>query len=151
MSLSPGGRWIAGVVTTLTGGVIAIVVLIVFAQRATAGRIVPNYYKRAAAYDGDIATANASRALGWTASVGLTTAGAQVCLRDRAGQPLTAHVDVVAAHRAHPASPGLGGGATATDGCATIGMALTLGIHDVTVTADAGDQHWSATAAREVK
>lgn len=151
MSLSPGGRWIAGVVTTLAGGVIAMVILIVFAQRATAGRIVPNYYQRAATYDGDIATANASRALGWTASVSLTTDGARVCLHDRAGQPLTAHVDVVAAHRAHPASPGLGGGATAADGCATVGMELALGVHDVTIKADAGDQRWSATAAREVK
>ncbi len=149
--MSPGSRWIAGIVTTLAGGVAAIVTLIVFAQQATAGRVVDDYYRRASRYDTEIATANASRALGWSATLTLTTDGGQVCLHDRAGQPLTAHVDLDAAHRAHPALHVLGGGATGADGCATVPLTLTAGMHDVIITADAGDAHYVATAAREAK
>ncbi len=149
--MSPGARWIAGVVTTLAGGVLAMVVLIIFAQQATAGRIVNDYYNRASRYDAEIATANASRALGWTTTLTLTTTGGQVCLHDRAGQPLTAHVDLDAAHRAHPGLHVLGGGATDADGCAMVPLTLTLGVHDVIITADAGDAHYVATAAREAR
>lgn len=149
--MSPGARWIAGVVTTLVGGVLAMVVLIVFAERATAGRIVNDYYNRASRYDAEIATANASRALGWTATLDLTVDGGRVCLRDRDGHPVTAHVDLDAAHRARPALHVLGGGATGDDGCATVPLTLTAGVHDVIITADAGDAHYVATASREAR
>ncbi|MBK7071604.1 MAG: FixH family protein [Myxococcales bacterium] len=149
--MSPGARWIAGVVATLTGGVLAMVVLIVFAQRATAGRIVNDYYNRASRFDAEIATANASRALGWTATLTLSVDNARVCLLDRGGQPLTAHVELDAAHRTHPSLHVLAGGATGADGCAVVPMTLTAGVHDVIIIADAGDQHYVATAAREAR
>ena len=60
-------------VALAVGGVAAIVTLIVFAQQATAGRVVDDYYRRASRYDTEIATANASRALGWSATLTLTT------------------------------------------------------------------------------
>ena len=149
--MSPGTRWIAGIVTTLTGGVLAALVLIVFAEQATAGRVVPDYYQRAARFDDDIAAVQASKALGWAATVAASRDAIEVCLRDRAGRPLAAHVDVTAAHRAHPAVPAVAGGATGADGCARVPVALLPGMHDVTITADAGDDHYRATAAREVK
>lgn len=149
--MSAGARWIAGVVATLAAGVISMVVLIVFAQRATAGRIVVDYYQRASHYDVDIATATASRALGWQATVTLAPDGARVCLRDRGGAPLAATVELTAAHRTHPGAPARGAATAATDGCATIALPLTTGVHDVLLIATAGADRFVATAAREVR
>ena len=74
-----------------------------------------------------------------------------MCLLDRGGQPLTAHVELDAAHRTHPSLHVLAGGATGADGCAVVPMTLTAGVHDVIIIADAGDQHYVATAAREAR
>ncbi|MBK9030691.1 MAG: FixH family protein [Myxococcales bacterium] len=149
--MSPGARWIAGIIATLAGGVIAVVTMMVFAQRANAGRIVADYYQRAAHYDDAIAAADASRALGWVATVALAPDGARVCVRDRAGQPLAAQIEVTAAHRAHPGAPAIGGAALGGDGCATVALTLARGDHDVTLTAVAGAERFVATAAREVE
>lgn len=149
--MSPGARWIAGVIATLVGGVIAMVGLIIMAERANAGRIMPNYYQRAAHFDDDIAAADASRALGWTATATLTTSAVRVCLVDRSGQPVVATTTAVVTHRAFP-----GQGQTATltagaDGCATAPLVLRLGVHDVTLAAVAGTDRFVASAVREVE
>jgi nitrogen fixation protein FixH len=149
--VSPGARWIAGVIATLVAGVVSMVVLIVFAERATAGRIVTDYYQRAARFDHDIAAADASRALGWHATVTLAVDGARVCVRDRAGGALAVSVELTAAHRAHPGAPAHGAAPTATDGCVTIAVALAPGVHDVMLIATAGTDRFVATAAREVR
>ena len=149
--MSPGARWIAGVIATLAAGVISMVVLIVFAERATAGRIVVDYYQRAAHYDIDIAAATASRALGWQATVTLAPDGARVCLHDRSGGPLAVTVELTAAHRTHPGAPARGSATAAADGCATIALPLAPGVHDVMLVATAGADRFVATAAREVR
>lgn len=149
--MSPGARWIAGVIATLVGGVIAMVALIIMAERANAGRIVPNYYQRAAHFDDDIAAADASRALGWTATTTLSADAVRVCLVDRAGRPVAATTTAVVTHRAFP-----GQGQTATltagaDGCAAAPLALRRGVHDVTLAAVAGTDRFVASAVREVE
>ncbi|MEZ4400229.1 MAG: FixH family protein [Kofleriaceae bacterium] len=149
--MSPGTRWIVGVIATLAATVAAMVVLIVFAERATAGRVVPHYYERASHYDDVIAQADASRALGWTATVALTAGQAQACVHDRDAQPVRGTVEVTATHRAHPGAPTTAAATLAGDGCASLPMTLGRGVYDVTVTASAGPARFVATAAREVR
>jgi nitrogen fixation protein FixH len=149
--MSPGTRWIAGVITTLVGGVVAMVILIVFAERATAGRIVPDYYQRAAHYDDDIAAADASRQLNWRTTVAITRTDATVCVRTSAGVAVPATIELRATHRRHPGSPVVGRGTVEPDGCARLALALAPGIHDVAITADLARSRYVATATREVR
>lgn len=149
--MSPGARWIAGVISILVGGVLAMVFFIVMAQRANAGRVVPDYYQRAVRYDDDIAAADASRALGWSATAELTTSSLRICLRDRAAAPVTATVAAVVTHRAHPDRPQPAELTLGTDGCGTAPLTLMLGVHDVALDAHAGAARFVAQAVREVQ
>jgi nitrogen fixation protein FixH len=102
--VSAGRRWILIVVGLLAGNVIAVIALIAAAGPATADRIVPDYYARAARFDEQIVEDTASAALGWRVEVAFASGGLEVRVRSAAGAPVAgARVEVTGYHRAHAA------------------------------------------------
>jgi nitrogen fixation protein FixH len=97
--VSPGARWIAAVVGLLVGNAIAMGVLLAEAGDPTP-RVLPDYYRRAIAWDDTMAARRASAALGWTATPTLDGDRVAVVLVDAAGAPVSgATVTVTARHR----------------------------------------------------
>jgi nitrogen fixation protein FixH len=80
-------RWILIVLALLIGNVIGVGVLIVKAGSATP-RVLPDYYRRAAAFDRTMAEARASAALGWDAAPVVRGDDVDLRLADRAGAPV---------------------------------------------------------------
>lgn len=80
-------RWIAIVVALLLGNVIGVGVLIVKAGSATP-RVLPDYYRRAAAFDRTMAEGRASVALGWDARPELRGDVLELRLVDRERTPV---------------------------------------------------------------
>jgi nitrogen fixation protein FixH len=102
MKLDAGHRWILIVIGLLAGNVLAVVILITAAGPASADRVLPRYYERAAEFDGLLAEEAASTALGWTARTTIAGTGVEIRLVDGAGAPIAgARVDVTGFHRAH--------------------------------------------------
>jgi nitrogen fixation protein FixH len=97
-----GLRWILIVVALLAGNVIAVGTLIAKASGEGERQVLPDYYRRAAAWGQTMAEAQASADLGWRAEVADRAGGLTVRVTDRAGLPVTgAQVRIAARHRAH--------------------------------------------------
>jgi nitrogen fixation protein FixH len=86
--VSPGARWIAGLIGLLVVNAIAMVTL-----AATAGdpatRVLPDYYRKAVAWDDLTAARAASAALGWTAELGVEHGSLIATIHDRDGRAVT--------------------------------------------------------------
>jgi nitrogen fixation protein FixH len=98
-------RWILIVVGLLAGNALAVVILIASAGSADGGRVLPDYYTRAARYDVELAAANASARIGWTVDAAMTGGAIAVRIADASGAPVSgADVAIEAYHRAHAAT-----------------------------------------------
>jgi nitrogen fixation protein FixH len=96
-----GSRWIAFVVALLVGNLVAGGVLVA-ASRDGHRRVIPDYYRRAAAWDQTMNAERSSLDVGWKASVVLRPDGVTIALRDRDGLPVSgAAVRIVGHHRGH--------------------------------------------------
>jgi nitrogen fixation protein FixH len=97
-----GLRWILFVVALLGGNVVAVGALIASASGEGERQVLPDYYRRAAAWGQTMARAQASADLGWTATVTDRAGGLTVHVTDGDGLPVNgAQVRVSAHHRAH--------------------------------------------------
>jgi nitrogen fixation protein FixH len=141
--MSAGTRWILIVIGLLVGNAIAVVVLIGSAG-GTSGRVLPDYYDRAAAWDDTMAEAARSSALGWQVQTQARGRTVEVTLRDRAGAPLTGaavslrgfprgNVDATAALDLVATGPGQYRGEW---------PGAQGGLHDVTIVATRGGDRW---------
>jgi nitrogen fixation protein FixH len=97
-----GRRWILFVVVLLVGNVAAVSTLIASASGEGERQVLPDYYRRAAAWGQTMDRAQASADLGWTATVTDGAAGLLIDVADTDGLPISgAQVRVSAHHRAH--------------------------------------------------
>jgi nitrogen fixation protein FixH len=153
--MSPGLRWILIVIGLLVGNVVAVVVLITAAGPATADRVMPDYYERAAHFDDVIADADASARLGWRIETTLAGDTLTVRVRDAAGAPVSrARVGVTGYPRAHAAAtialPLLERDAAGEPGVYRVAIgAPRRGWWDLTVRADRGVEGYVARVAVE--
>jgi len=141
--MSAGTRWILLVVGLLVGNAIAVVVLI-GAAGGTAGRVLPDYYDRAAAWDDTMAEAARSSALGWRGQTRARGRTVEVTLHDRVGAPLT---DAAVSLRGFPRAD-----ADAISDVALVASAPGVyrgqwpgaqgGLHDVAIVATRGADRW---------
>ncbi len=89
-----GRLWIGLVIGLLLGNAAAMGVLLAKAGD-TSQRVLPDYYRRAVAWDETAAARRASAALGWSVEASLDGVGALVSLVDATGAPIrNAHVAV---------------------------------------------------------
>jgi nitrogen fixation protein FixH len=85
--VNKGHLWIGIVIAFLVGNVVATMVLLSEAGDPE-GRVLPDYYAKAVAYDDVMAQERASAALGWTATPSLRGEMLEIRVADRAGAPL---------------------------------------------------------------
>lgn len=85
--MNRGTLWIGFVVALLAGNVVAMGVLYT-ASGDPEGRVLPDYYRKGAAYDDVMAEERASLELGWRAQPSLRGSGVEVQLADRDGAPI---------------------------------------------------------------
>jgi nitrogen fixation protein FixH len=94
-----GRIWIAFVIALLVGNAAALGVLVAEAGDPTP-RVLPDYYKKAIAWDETVAARRASADLGWRAAVSTTPRGLTIELTDAGGAAVAgASVEIVARHR----------------------------------------------------
>ena len=101
-------RWALAIGGLLVGNLAATSVLLGFAHGDTERRVVPDYYRQAAAWDREEAAQEASRALGWRATVSLGDA-IELAIVDRGGAPVRGARVVVHGHPRGRLDVGLGG------------------------------------------
>ena len=145
-----GRFWIAFVVGLLVTNAVAMGAMIAQAGDPTP-RVLPDYYKKAVAFDETIAERRASAELGWVATVTRTGRDAQVVLADAAGAPVAgAAVDVTIRPRSRAdrlaavtlteAAPGRYAAAFAPG---------QRGLHEIEVRATRGAERFVTTAVTE--
>lgn len=141
--MSAGTRWILIVIGLLVGNAVAVVVLIGSAG-GTTGRVLPDYYDRAAAWDDTMAETARSSALGWSGQTLAHGRTVEVTLHDRTGAPLTG---AAVSLRGFPRGD--------ADAIADVELAAVTpgryrgqwpgaqgGLHDVTIVATRGGDRW---------
>lgn len=153
--MSPAFRWIGIVVGLLVANAIAVGVLIA-KSGDPADRIVPDYYRRAVAWDDTVAALRASDELGWSAEAQLVAlrpgaARVEIALARDTGAPLTgASVEVEVRHR----SRATGTTVTLTErspGHYDADVALdSHGLHDLGVRARHGADHFAMAQTAEL-
>jgi nitrogen fixation protein FixH len=85
--VNKGHLWI-GIVLLFLGGNVAATMILLTEAGDPEGRVLPDYYAKAAAYDDVMAQERASAALGWTATPSLRGEVLEIRVVDRAGVPL---------------------------------------------------------------
>ena len=83
-----GARWIAFVVVLLLGNVAAVGALIAASSGDADRRVLPDYYRRAAAWNQTMSAEKQSLDLGWSARVALRPDGLTVGVTDGRGEPV---------------------------------------------------------------
>lgn len=148
--MTPRLTWLLAIAGLLAANVIAMMVLAV--ASAGGAQVIPAYYDKAAHYDDELDRASASRALGWHADVAFAGGALEVTVSDAAGHAVEgARVRITGYQRAHAAEPldveltvvGPGRHRGAVHG--------RRGWHDLTITADRGDAHYTQRVAIEAR
>jgi nitrogen fixation protein FixH len=153
--MNRGAFWIALVVALLVGNAAAVGVLLAKSGDPT-GRVMPDYYKKAVAWDETVAALRASEALGWDVSTRLVSAGpgrARVIVTISVdGKPVEgALVDVDVRHRSvaqsvhgvlSPSGAGRYEGELAITG---------VGLHVIEVHAASQQAHYGGTTTVELE
>jgi nitrogen fixation protein FixH len=146
-----GGRfWIGFVVALLVGNAAAMVFLIAKAGDPTP-RVLPDYYRRAVAWDETAAVRRASAALGWSAEATWTDQELVVVLTDASGAPIRgATVAIVARHRSRADRRASLALSERGDGryAGTL-AAEQAGLHELEVTASRGSDTFVSTQVVE--
>ncbi len=151
-----GRSWIGAVVGLLAGNAIAMGVLVAASTTGATHHVVPDYYRKALAWDQEMAIERASQALGWRAGLRAEPAtggtALEITLVDRDGAPVVgAAVALSAFHRADAGSiqrialAEVGGGRYR--GQAPLRRA---GVHEITVSAERGADRWRGTLVGEL-
>lgn len=97
--MNSGRSWIVFVVILLVANAAAMGFLIAKAGDPTP-RVLPDYYRKAVAWDETAAARRASDALGWSTAIELDRSHLTVRLTDRSGAPVAgAAIEVIARHR----------------------------------------------------
>jgi nitrogen fixation protein FixH len=152
MRIDAGLRWILIVLALLVGNVLAVVLLITAAGPASADRVVPDYYERAAAFDRELAAERDSAELGWVTDVQIGGGAIEVKLYDRAGTPVVgARLEVTGHHRAHAATSSTVAPAEVTPGTYRAALTATPGLWDVTVRGARGHESHVAHTTVEAR
>lgn len=129
--MSAATRWTLIIVGFLGGSVIMMGVLIA-ASTSNRPAIIPGYYDRAVAYDGELAAAEASRR--WNVTATIESGRVVVTARDFDGKPIThAKVRVTGVPRARASARFEYGLDELGDGSYTIAHAGTVGVHDLEI------------------
>ena len=154
-----GGRWIAAVVGLLLANTGAVVVLIAASHHGPSHVVVDDYYRRAVAWDGEMAQARANLALAWDVALGLGRSGdgalaVEVTVRERSGAPIVgAAVTASAFHRARAGEVEAARRVEDRAGAGCYRGALALprgGIYEVSLVVEVGDRRWADVLVREV-
>jgi nitrogen fixation protein FixH len=151
-----GVFWIALVVALLVGNAVAVGVLLAKSGDPT-GRVMPDYYKKAVAWDETVAALRASDALGWGVTTRLVSAGpgrARVIVtiaRDDGTAVDGALVDVDVRHRSvaqsvHGVLSPVGGGRYEGE------LAIAgVGLHVIEVHAASQEAHYGGSSTVELE
>jgi nitrogen fixation protein FixH len=148
-----GRFWIGAVVGLLVGNAAAMVILVAAAGADSSHHVVDDYYRKALAWDQEMAADRASRELGWTGRIHAgSDAAIELALIDGDGAPVSgAAVRASAFHRAAAAdvqvvdltevAPGRYRGRPARG---------RAGIHELQVTAERGAARWRQAAVLDL-
>lgn len=150
--MSPGTRWILIIVGLLVGNVVMMGVLVA-ASTSSRPAIIPGYYDRAVAYNGELEAAAVSRQLGWQVSATLEAGHLTVTARDVTGAPIRgARVRVIGVPRARASARFEIALAEAPEVRRYIGShAGPSGLHDLEVHLDRGGDHFLARLVVEAR
>ncbi len=151
-----GRVWIGAVVVLLAGNALAMGALVVASGSGSTHHVVPDYYRKALAWDEEMAVDRASQALGWRAQLRAEPAAGgtalDILLVDRDGAPVAgAAVAVSAFHRIDAgnihriALVDAGGGHYRAQA-----PLRRAGVHELTVSAERGAAFWRATLVDEL-
>jgi nitrogen fixation protein FixH len=146
-----GGRfWIGLVVAMLVANAAAMFFLIAEAGDPTP-RVLPDYYKKAVAWDETAAARRASAALGWTAAIEVDAATLRVRLADPTGGPVTgARVTIAGRQRSRADQPYAVELVESSPGrYAGVLPPAPRGLHELELTADRGAETFLSTTVIE--
>ena len=148
--MNRGTVWIVIVVGLLVGNAVAMGVLVAEAGDPTP-RVMPDYYRKAIAWDETVAARRASDALGWSARASLEGDRLAVELVDATGAPLRGAAVTITARPRSRADEITA--ATLAEGApgryaAAVGLARA-GLHEIEITARIGDAAFLATVLVE--
>ncbi len=145
-------RWIVIVVGLLAGNALAVAILLAAAGGDTGRRVLPDYYRRAAAWDLTRAEAASSARLGWSCAVRTSGRELELTCRDRSGAPLAgAAVEVQATPRGRADEPIAVRLAPGSGGVHRGSIAgRRHGIHELAISVERADQRWSAVRVVEL-
>jgi nitrogen fixation protein FixH len=148
--VKPGTRWILIVVGLLVGNVAMMGVLIA-ASSSSRPAIIPAYYDRAVAYNGELADADASRKLGWQATATIEQGRLSVHASDASGAAVRdARVHVIGVPRAQ-ATARFERQLTGTAGLYVVDHRGATGVHDLEVHIERGTDHFVARLVVEAR
>lgn len=144
-----GRFWIGAVLGLLVANAAAMGILVAAAGADSSHHVVDDYYRKALAWDQEMAAERASRELGWTGRLAVDGDGAvELRLTDAAGAPITgATVRASGFHRAAAGDPvHLELAEVAPGHYRGRPVRTRAGIHELRVSAERGSARWRQAA-----
>lgn len=148
--MSPGTRWILIIVGLLVGNV-AMMGVLVAASSSSRPAIIPGYYDRAVAYNGELEAAQTSQQLGWQVTATIEHGRLVVRARDATGAAIRdARVRVIGVPRARASARFEDTLTRGTDHYA-VDHAGPTGVHDLEVHIERDTAHFVAHLVVEAR